>query len=69
MGTATAPIFAKAKVADTYSGELYSWMATLSPFFSPRPTAGSSRAVHQAVEFAVGERAAVAGPILAGQKR
>ena len=26
MGTATAPIFAKAKVADTYSGELYSWI-------------------------------------------
>ena len=35
MGTAAAPIFAKAKVADTYSGELYSWMATLSPFFTP----------------------------------
>ena len=27
------------------------------------------RAVHQAVEFAVGERATVAGPILAGQKK
>lgn len=69
MGTATAPILRQGEGGRHVLGELYSWMATLSPFFTPANRRKFAVRVHQAVELAVGERATMPGPILAGQEK